>query len=56
MICTLSKHEAEAQVYGLFNVRPQGNIAEATGANVFKNTRRTAYSITDSFLDGITRK
>ena len=36
MICTLSKHEAEAQGYtDSLMLDHEGNVAEATGANVF---------------------
>ena len=57
MICTLSKHEAEAQGFtDSLMLDHEGKVAEATGANVFfKN--KTGELITptpDSFLDGIT--
>ena len=35
MICTLSKHEAEAQGFTDLMLDHEGNVAEATGANVF---------------------
>ena len=36
MICTLSKHEAEAQGFtDSLMLDHEGNIAEATGANIF---------------------
>ena len=36
MICTLSKHEAEKQGYtDSLMLDHEGNIAEATGANIF---------------------
>ena len=59
MICTLSKHEAEAQGYtDSLMLDHEGNIAEATGANVFfKNKSGELHTpIPDSFLDGITRR
>ena len=58
MICTLSKHEAEAQGYtDSLMLDHQGNVAEATGANVFKNGSGELHTpIPDSFLDGITRR
>ena len=59
MICTLSKHEAEAQGYtDSLMLDHQGNIAEATGANVFfKDKNNELHTpIPDSFLDGITRR
>ncbi|MDB9760954.1 branched-chain amino acid aminotransferase [Pelagibacteraceae bacterium] len=59
MINTLSKHEAEAKGYvDSLMLDYQGNVAEATGANVFfKNTAGELHTpIPDSFLDGITRR
>ena len=59
MICTLSKHEAEAQGYtDSLMLDFEGNIAEATGANIFfKSTDGQLHTpIPDSFLDGITRR
>ena len=59
MICTLSKHEAEAQGYtDSLMLDHEGNIAEATGANVFfKDKNNDLHTpIPDSFLDGITRR
>ena len=59
MICTLSKHEAEAQGYtDSLMLDYEGNIAEATGANVFfKDKSGELHTPTpDSFLDGITRR
>ena len=59
MICTLSKHEAEAQGFtDSLMLDHEGNIAEATGANVFfKNVSEELITpIPDSFLDGITRR
>jgi branched-chain amino acid aminotransferase len=59
MICTLSKHEAEAQGFtDSLMLDYEGNIAEATGANVFfKHENGELHTpIPDSFLDGITRR
>ena len=43
MICTLSKHEAEAEGYAdALMLDWRGQIAEATGANVFLVQRRRA--------------
>ena len=59
MICTLSKHEAEQQGFtDSLMLDHEGNIAEATGANVFfKDSEGTLHTPTpDSFLDGITRR
>ena len=59
MICTLSKHEAEAQGFtDSLMLDHEGNIAEATGANVFfKHQNGEVHTpIPDSFLDGITRR
>jgi len=59
MINTLSKHEAEAKGYvDSLMLDHQGNIAEATGANIFfKNIAGELHTpIPDSFLDGITRR
>jgi len=59
MICTLSKHEAEAKGYiDSLMLDHEGNIAEATGANIFfKNAAGELHTpIPDSFLDGITRR
>ncbi|MEM8750774.1 MAG: branched-chain amino acid aminotransferase [Pseudomonadota bacterium] len=58
MICTLSKHEAEAKGYAdalMFDYR--GQVAEATGANVFFTKDGVIHTPTpDCFLDGITRQ
>ena len=59
MICTLSKHEAERQGYtDSLMLDHEGNIAEATGANIFfKDTKGELHTpVPDSFLDGITRR
>ena len=59
MICTLSKHEAEARGFtDSLMLDHEGNVAEATGANVFfKNEAGELHTpIPDSFLDGITRR
>tara|TARA_Y100001935_G_scaffold105891_1_gene87861 strand:+ start:27 stop:908 length:882 start_codon:yes stop_codon:yes gene_type:complete len=59
MICTLSKHEAEKQGYtDSLMLDHEGNVAEATGANVFfKDKNGELHTpVPDSFLDGITRR
>jgi len=59
MICTLSKHEAESKGFtDSLMLDHQGNIAEATGANIFfKDKSNEIHTPTpDSFLDGITRR
>ena len=59
MIGTLSKHEAEKQGYtDSLMLDHNGNIAEATGANIFfKDNKNILHTPTpDSFLDGITRR
>ena len=59
MICTLSKHEAESKGYtDSLMLDHEGNIAEATGANIFfKKSKNELHTPTpDSFLDGITRR
>ena len=60
MISTLSKHEAEKKSYhDALMMDYQGNIAEATGANIFftkTNNNEIHTPIADSFLDGITRR
>jgi branched-chain amino acid aminotransferase len=59
MICTLSKHEAESQGYAdSLMLDHQGNVAEATGANIFFKDKdgNILTPIPDSFLDGITRR
>ena len=59
MICTLSKHEAEKNGFtDSLMLDHEGNVAEATGANVFfKDKNGQLHTpIPDSFLDGITRR
>jgi len=59
MICTLSKHEAEKKGFtDSLMLDYEGNIAEATGANIFfKNKKGELHTpVPDSFLDGITRR
>jgi branched-chain amino acid aminotransferase len=59
MICTLSKHDAEKKGFtDSLMLDYQGNIAEATGANIFfKNKSGELHTpIPDSFLNGITRR
>ena len=53
MICTLSKHEAERLGYtDSLMLDHEGNIAEATGANIFlKNKNNELHTpVPDSFL------
>jgi branched-chain amino acid aminotransferase len=58
MICTMSKHAAEAKGYSdalMFDYR--GLVAEATGANIFFVKDGRIHTPTpDCFLDGITRR
>ena len=59
MICTLSKHEAEAKGFtDSLMLDHEGNIAEATGANIFFKSQSGELHtpVPDSFLDGITRR
>ena len=59
MICTLSKHEAEAEGFtDSLMLDYEGNIAEATGANIFFKSKNGELHtpVPDSFLDGITRR
>ena len=59
MICTLSKHEAERKGFeDSLMLDHEGNIAEATGANIFfKDKKGDLHTpVPDSFLDGITRR
>lgn len=58
VICTLSKHKAEAKGYSdALMLDYQGNVAEATSANIFfvKNGELHTPKA-DSFLNGITRR
>ena len=58
MICTLSKHAAEAKGYqDALMLDWRGQVAEATGANVFFVKDGVIHTPTpDCFLDGITRR
>ncbi len=59
MICTLSKHEAEAKgCSDALMLDWRGQVAEATGANIFFRMPdgKLHTPIADCFLDGITRK
>lgn len=58
MICTLSKHAAEAAGFNdALMLDYRGYIAEATGANIFLVIDGTLHTPTpDCFLDGITRR
>ena len=58
MICTLSKHEAEAEGYDdALMLDYRGQVAEATGANIFLVKDGVLHTpIADCFLDGITRR
>lgn len=58
MICTLSKHAAEAKGYNdALMLDYRGQIAEATGANIFLVQDGKLHTPTpDCFLDGITRR
>lgn len=58
MICTLSKHAAEAEGYeDALMLDWRGQIAEATGANIFLAIDGDLHTPTpDCFLDGITRR
>ncbi|MCJ8324460.1 MAG: branched-chain amino acid aminotransferase [Rhizobiales bacterium] len=58
VICTISKHKAEAKGYSdALMLDYQGNVAEATSANIFfvKNGELHTPKA-DSFLNGITRR
>ncbi|MBW3096089.1 branched-chain amino acid aminotransferase [Pseudohoeflea coraliihabitans] len=58
MICTLSKHRAEARGYAdALMLDWRGQVAEATGANIFFVKDGVLHTPTpDCFLDGITRR
>ncbi len=58
MICTISKHEAEAKGYAdALMLDWRGQVAEATGANVFFVKDGVIHTpAPDCFLDGITRR
>lgn len=58
MICTLSKHAAERKGYAdAMMLDWRGQVAEATGANVFFVKDGELHTPTpDCFLDGITRR
>jgi branched-chain amino acid aminotransferase len=58
MICTMSKHDAEAEGYDdALMLDWRGQLAEATGANVFLVINGELHTPTpDCFLNGITRQ
>ncbi|MDB5405811.1 MAG: branched-chain amino acid aminotransferase [Rhodospirillales bacterium] len=58
MICTLAKHDAEAEGYDdALMLDWRGQLAEATGANLFLAIDGQLHTPTpDCFLDGITRQ
>jgi branched-chain amino acid aminotransferase len=58
MICTLSKHAAEAKGYNdALMLDYRGRVAEATGANIFLLQDGKLHTPTpDCFLDGLTRQ
>jgi branched-chain amino acid aminotransferase len=58
MICTISKHAAEAKGYAdAMMLDWRGHVAEATGANIFFIKDGEIHTPTpDCFLDGITRR
>ncbi len=58
MICTMSKHEAEAEGYDdALMLDWRGLVAESTGANIFlAREGRLHTPVPDCFLDGITRQ
>jgi branched-chain amino acid aminotransferase len=58
MICTISKHQAEAAGFAdAMMLDWRGQVAEATGANIFFVRDNVIHTPTpDCFLDGITRR
>jgi branched-chain amino acid aminotransferase len=58
MICTLSKHAAEAKGFGdALMLDHEGYVAETTGANIFMVKGDTIHTpLPDRFLNGITRQ
>jgi branched-chain amino acid aminotransferase len=58
MICTISKHAAEAKGFGdALMLDYRGYVAETTGANIFLVIDGAIHTPTpDCFLDGITRR
>jgi branched-chain amino acid aminotransferase len=58
MICTISKHTAEARGYAdALMLDWEGNVAESTGANVFFVKDGVIHTpLADRFLNGITRQ
>ena len=58
MICTLSKHEVEAEGFDdALMLDWRGRVAECTGANIFLVQEGVLHTPTpDCFLDGITRR
>ncbi len=58
MICTISKHAAEAKGYAdAMMLDYRGQVAEATGANIFFVKDGIIHTpVPDCFLDGITRR
>ncbi len=58
MICTLSKHAAEAKGFGdALMLDYRGYVAETTGANIFLVMNGSLHTpIPDCFLNGITRR
>ena len=58
MICTLSKHAAEAKGFGdALMLDHEGYVAETTGANLFMVKDGTIHTpLPDRFLNGITRQ